>query len=52
MDSTRHSPGQDWAEILSRPTLKAFALAFTAAPRLDAYGRDLRCHPRRPVGPQ
>ena len=37
MDSTRHSPGQDWVDVISRPTLNAFALAFTAAPRLDAW---------------
>jgi hypothetical protein len=37
MNAIQRSPGQDWVEILSRPTLKAFALAFTAAPRLDAW---------------
>ncbi|MGA0603466.1 hypothetical protein ACO2Q3_22345 [Caulobacter sp. KR2-114] len=37
MDPTGHAPGRTWVEILSRPTLKAFAMAFTAAPRLDAW---------------
>lgn len=36
MSAPTPAPGAAWIEILSRPSLEAFAAAFVAEPRLDA----------------